>query len=265
MPTPTFNSSLTITHITTATAILEIDGINLLTDPFFSPAGTEYDVGIAVLKNSEGPALGLLDLPVIDAVLLSHEDHFDNLDELGRRLLDGRRVLTTVDGARKLAPRPGVQGLRPWETVALNLGGTEFKVTGTPCEHLPGGEVTGFLLTAAHFGQTNGLPNAIYFSGDTVYIEELARIRSKFHVSVALLNIGAATAPVSDPPLQITLDGKQAARLFRDIGADILVPMHYESWGHFTENGDQLRKAFEEEGIAESVCWLVPGVPKKVL
>ncbi len=54
------------------------------------------------------------------------------------------------------------------------------------------------------------------------------------------------------------------ARLFREIKADILVPMHYESWGHFTQNGKELAKVFEEEGIQDKVFWLTPGVSKKV-
>src|SRR5881394_4033242 len=109
MSPPSFKSNVNITHIGTATAIFEIDGVNLLTDPFFSPAGTEWDLGIAVLKNTDTPAMTLQDLPPIDAVLLSHEDHPDNLDELGRRLLDGRKVITSMDGAKKLRPRPGVR------------------------------------------------------------------------------------------------------------------------------------------------------------
>ncbi|SJL01372.1 probable Zn-dependent hydrolases of the beta-lactamase fold, putative [Armillaria ostoyae] len=260
-----FKCNLSIKHISTASAIFEIDGVNLLTDPFFSPAGTEWDAGVTVLKNSDTPALGLQDLPPIDAVLLSHEDHPDNLDELGRRLLDGRKVITTTDGARKLHPRPGVRGIRPWETVPLEAGGKRFQMTGTPCQHLPGGKCTGFIITAPEFGSTDGLPNVIYFSGDTVYFEELVEMRDKFHVVVAVLNLGAAKVPLPGGQLQITMDGKQAARLFREIRADILVPMHYESWGHFTQNGEELAKAFEEEGIQDKVCWLTPGVSKKVL
>ncbi|KAI9727391.1 MAG: hypothetical protein M1834_008462 [Cirrosporium novae-zelandiae] len=260
-----FKSTLNITHIGTATAILEVDGVNLLTDPFFSPAGTEWDVGITVLKNSDTPALGLQDLPPIDAVLLSHEDHQDNLDELGRQLLDGRHVLTTMDGAKKLAPRPGVRGLRPWETVTLAVGGKRFVVTATPCQHLPGGECTGFIITTDEFGiSPDGRPNAIYFSGDTVYMNELVQIRSKFHVVVAVLNLGAAKVLLPDGPLQVTMDGKQAARLFREIKADVLVPMHYESWGHFTQFGKELAQVFEEEGIKDKICWLTPGKPKKL-
>lgn len=259
-----FQGNLAITFVGTATAILEIDGAVLITDPFFSPPGTEWDRGDIVLKNDTTPALGLQDLPVIDAVLLSHEDHPDNLDELGRRLLDGRRVLTTMDGAKNLAPRPGVRGMTPWETTSLQLGGRTFQVTATPCLHVPGGECTGFIITAAWFGETDGLPNAIYFSGDTVYMEELVEMKSKFHISVALLNLGAAAVPVGDPPLQITMDGKQAAKLFREIGADVLVPMHYDGWGHFAEGGDQLAKAFASEGIEDKVCWLTPGASKKI-
>ncbi|KAK0455610.1 putative Zn-dependent hydrolases of the beta-lactamase protein [Desarmillaria tabescens] len=246
-----FKSSLNITHIGTVTAIFEIDGVNLLTDPFFSPAGTEWDVSVVVIKNSDTPALGLHDLPPIEGVFLSHEDHPDNLDELGRRLLDGRKVITTMDGTKQLHPRPGVRGIRPWETVLLEVGGK--------------GECTGFILTAPEFGSTDGLPNAIYFSGDTVYIEELAEMCNKFHIVVAVLNLGAAKAPLPDGPLQITMDGKQAARLFREIKADILVPMHYESWNHFTQFGKELAKVFEEEGIQDKVCWLTPGVSKKVI
>lgn len=260
-----FKSEVTITYVGTATSILEIDGITFLTDPYFSPEGTEWDVGIATLASHYTPALALQDLPPIDAVLLSHEDHPDNLDDLGRRLLDGRRVLTTVDGAEKLGPKPGVKGLKPWETTFLQIGGKKFEVTSTPCQHLPGGECAGFILTTADFGTTGGLPNAIYFSGDTTYMEELAAIRDKFHISLALLNMGAATVvlPGTEEPLLITMDGKQATRLFRDIGADMVIPMHYEGWDHFKEGKKQLTAVFEEEGITNHISWLEPGKPKR--
>jgi L-ascorbate metabolism protein UlaG (beta-lactamase superfamily) len=262
MATIGFKCSLNITFIGTATAILEIDGSNILTDPFFSPAGRIWDLGVAVLKVSKGPGLQLSQLPPIDAVLLSHEDHPDNLDDFGRNLLNGRRVFTTQDGAKNLAPRPGVVGMSPWETKPLVINGKRYEVTATPCVHMPGGECTGFVISAPEFGQTNGLPNAIWFSGDTVYIEELKEIGKKFHIGVAMLNIGAARGPGDFP---LTLDGKDASRIFKELGADILVPMHYESWGHFTENAEGLAKAFEESGIMNKVCWLELGEKKKVI
>ena len=278
MVSSSFNSTVIITHIGTATAIIEIDGVKLLTDPYFSPAGTQYDVGVTVLKVSDDPALSLADLPHIDGVLLSHENHDDNLDILGRRILDGRHVLTTQDGAKNLAPRPDIHGLDPWESVTLVLGGKEFTVTGTPCRHIPGQECTGFVVTSKSFGvSSDGLPNAIWFSGDTVYFDELKEIRNHWHVTAAILNLGYAHAPGeilqitqpgrdrADGPIQITMDGNEGARIFRELGADVLVPMHFDSWNHFKQHGKELKGVMEAEGLSDKVCWLAPGIPKRVL
>lgn len=63
---------------------------------------------------------------------------------------------------------------------------------------------------------TNGRPNAIYFSGDTIYVEEAARgLRENWDIVVALMNLGRAKVPLPDKALQITMDGTQAAKLFR--------------------------------------------------
>lgn len=257
--------SVNITFIGTATAVLEINGINFITDPFFSPAGTEWDVGAIVLKNTSPPALGLADLPAIDAVLLSHEDHPDNLDELGRQLLDGRRVFTTRDGADKLAPRPSVRGLAPWETVSFTIGAVQFELTATPCQHLPGGECIGFVLSGPDFGQANGKPNGIYFSGDTVYVEELATIKNRFNIQAALINLGAASVPIADPPLKITMDSADAVRLIRDLDADVATPMHCDGWGHFSEDGTQAATVLAAADVKERIRWLEPGKKTEVL
>lgn len=263
-----FKSSLSITHIGTATAVLHIDNINLLTDPFFSPAGAKWPITEDfALEVTEDPALRMDQLPPIDAVLLSHEDHPDNLDHLGRQLLDGRHVFTTVDGAKNLAPRPAVRGMKPWETTTVLLGGAEYTITATPCQHVPGNECVGFILTTERFGcHDDGRPNAIWFTGDTVKIDDFARIPEQFHIVVAIMNLGSAFGPSPDgKPLQITMDGKQAASLFHSLGAEHLVPMHYESWGHFTQMGNDLKSAFKEGGVEEKVRWLTPGESVTIL
>jgi L-ascorbate metabolism protein UlaG (beta-lactamase superfamily) len=55
------------------------------------------------------------------------------------------------------------------------------------------------------------------------------------------------------------MDGRQAARLLKDLKADVLVPMHYESWDHFKQGGNELAQEFKEEGVLEKVRWLNPG------
>ncbi|KAK6591633.1 zn-dependent hydrolases of the beta-lactamase [Botrytis cinerea] len=139
----------------------------------------------------------------------------------------------------------------------------------TPCKHWPGHECVGFVVHTESFGiSVDGKPNAIYFSGDTVYIEELAKIADKYHIAVAILNCGEATFENFDAKgqpsqtgssIQITMGGQQAAHLFRDIKADVLVPMHYDAWDHFKQKEEGLSAEFREEGIMSRVCWLQPG------
>jgi len=267
MPSSTFNSNINITHIGTATAIIEIEGVRFITDPVFGKSGNFGDA--VVLTQTQDPACGLADLPVIDAVLLSHEDHDDNLDTLGRQLLEGRHVLTTVDGAKNLAPRPAVQGLKPWQTVELVLQGKKFTITGTPCMHYEVGEVTGFIIELDSFGKhDDGRPNAIYVSGDTIYIPELKSIGEKWHIVASILNFGAAKFPFPSRGGEITMitfDGETGSQLHKDLGAEKIVPMHFDEWTHFTEFKDDLQKAFEKADVASQVVWLEKGKEVKVL
>lgn len=257
------DTNLTVTHIGTATVLLELDGLTILTDPYFSPQGTEW-VGRSGAKmiNSHEPALGLEDLPPLDMILLSHEDHKDNLDDIGRRLLDGRRVITTKDGAQNLRPRPGVLGMKPWQSLDLQAGGRQYTILATPCEHLPGGQCIGFVLTAPRFGTSNGKPNAIYFSGDTIHMQELAALKDRFSISVGLFCMGKATVPQADgKTLQITMDVDQATRLAEDIGTEVVIPIHFDGWSHFRESGSDFFDQVEQRDISNRFRILEPGIP----
>src|SRR3954471_2642093 len=85
------------------TALTEMAGARLLTDPTLDPAGTEYPTPAYTLRKTMDPALSAEALLPLDAVLLSHDHHFDNLDHAGCRLLArAGRVVTTRDGAARL-------------------------------------------------------------------------------------------------------------------------------------------------------------------
>ena len=58
---------ITVTHIGTATVLLEIGGFRLLTDPVFDPAPAQYRFGTVTLNSTVGPALTVDELPAIDA------------------------------------------------------------------------------------------------------------------------------------------------------------------------------------------------------
>src|SRR5262249_22494986 len=73
------------------------------TDPTFDPPGDAYGRPPATLTKTQGPALSPEAVGRIDAVLLSHDHHADNLDHAGRALLaQVGRVATTPAGAGRL-------------------------------------------------------------------------------------------------------------------------------------------------------------------
>ena len=97
-------STATFTHIGGPTTVLEVEGWRIVTDPTFDAPGRTYRFGWGTSsRKTAAPAIQASELGPIDAVLLTHDHHADNLDDAGRSLLPGAEtVLTTVPGARRL-------------------------------------------------------------------------------------------------------------------------------------------------------------------
>lgn len=105
-----------ITHVGGPTALISLGGLAFLTDPAFDQP-REYQLPGRVMKKLTGPAVQPADLGPIDAVLLSHDQHKDNLDDSGRALLPSiPLVLSTPAAASRL---DGVRGLETWESIEL--------------------------------------------------------------------------------------------------------------------------------------------------
>jgi L-ascorbate metabolism protein UlaG (beta-lactamase superfamily) len=122
-----------ITYIGGSTALIEIGQLRLLTDPTFDPAGSRYARGPVEAIKKTHPALTVSALGAVDAVLLSHDQHVDNLDPAGRAYLpQAKQVLTTLAGAQRLDG--GTRGVATWETVDLN-GADGLHVYGRPLQH----------------------------------------------------------------------------------------------------------------------------------
>lgn len=91
-----------ITHLGGPTALIEIGQLRLLTDPTFDPAGSRYANGPVEVIKKTGPALTVSELGAVDTVLLSHDQHVDNLDPVGRAFLpQAKQALTTLAGAQR--------------------------------------------------------------------------------------------------------------------------------------------------------------------
>ncbi|HET9449550.1 MAG TPA: MBL fold metallo-hydrolase [Aggregicoccus sp.] len=252
--------SLSLTLIGGPTVLIQVGELRFLTDPTFDPAGSMYEMGPVTAHKLTSPALSPDAVGHVDAVLLSHDEHADNLDTLGRALLPrAGRVLTTTSGARRLGGN--AMGLDAWESVELQSGSTRVRVTGVPARHGPEGsevflgQVTGFVLEWE--GQQDG---ALYVSGDTRFfpgIEELAR---RFRIGTAVLSVGDAHFDATGP-MRLTLDATEALQVVRTVGAHTVVPVHLEGWAHYKEAPEALRAAFRDAGMEPQLLLPVLGEP----
>lgn len=252
---------LQMTYIGGPTALLEIGGLRLLTDPTFDAAGAEFHAGAYALNKVEGPAVSVDAIGEIDAVLLSHDHHFDNLDGAGRAFLArAGRVLTTVAGAERLGGH--AEGLAPWQSTTLPLGdGRTLSITATPARHGPAhadrGPVVGFVLEIAGAGR-----EAIYVSGDTVWYEGVAEVARRYPVKVAVLFMGAAQVDAVGP-WHLTLTAEEAVEAARAFAGAAIVPLHFEGWRHFREHRQDIDRAFREAGLGDRLSWLPAGRPRE--
>jgi L-ascorbate metabolism protein UlaG (beta-lactamase superfamily) len=257
--------NLSITYIGGATALLEIEGLRFLTDPTFDPAGSEYTTPVYTLRKTMDPAIAADAIGRIDAVLLSHDHHFDNLDHAGRELLPSAgKVLTTVAGAERLGGN--AVGLANWHSVEIeSRNGRRLRITGTPARHGPPdgdrGPVTGFLITDATAATTT--PPAIYVSGDTVWYDGLVPVASSADVRVALLFLGAARVKEVGPA-HLTFAATEAVEAAKAFPNAVIVPLHYAGWRHFSEGRAEIQGAFDNAGIGERLRWPEPGRPTVV-
>jgi L-ascorbate metabolism protein UlaG (beta-lactamase superfamily) len=256
-----------VTHIGGPTVLIQLEGWRLLTDPTFDPPGRKYKFGWGTGSvKVAGPAIAASDLPPIDAVLLTHEHHDDNLDSAGRSLLPSAdAVVTTVSGSRRLGGN--VRGLEPWAATVLQAPGRpSIEVTATPCRHGPplsrplAGDVIGFALRWD--GQENGV---LWVSGDTVLYDGVRQVADRLQVNTALLHLGGVRFAVTGP-VRYTMTARDAVKLCRLVNPRTVIPIHYEGWKHFREGREAIERelAHAPEDLRRRIRWLPLGVEVEI-
>lgn len=249
-----------ITLIGGPTALIEAGGFRLLTDPTFDGPG-EYKLPHVTLTKVSRPALTADQIGPVDAVLLSHDQHADNFDHAGKAYaVQAPLLLTTVVGARRLGGP--AEGLAPWQSRDVTKpNGAKLRVMATPARHGPAGieplagDVVGFALSF-----NDGTPS-IYITGDTVWYYGVAEVAQRFPADVVLLFAGSAR---TRGPFNLTMNTNDAIETAQAFPNATIVPVHYEGWAHFTQNGDDLDRSFKTLGFGERLKLLEPGVPTTI-
>jgi len=249
------DGELRVTFINHATVLIQIDGLNLLTDPIWGDiAGPTPYLGSS---RHRPPGVRFTDLPHIDAVLISH-DHYDHLDMATLQSLEAAhhpRIVAGLGQAALLAQYglSRVTELDWWRWTPI--GG--LRIWGVPARHNcrrgacdgNGRLWLGFLLRS-RFGD-------VYFAGDTGYGPHFEKIADRFGAPrLALLPIAPGTPRELFAPIH--LDQRDAVRAARVLHAQVTIPIHFGTFAQGDEGDGEAEAKLGSELRA-------PGSPRFVI
>jgi L-ascorbate metabolism protein UlaG (beta-lactamase superfamily) len=233
--------------------VIDYGQTRLVSDPVFSPPGRQG--GLTKLTS---PALPPEQLGDVDAVLLSHDDHFDNFDQAARDWVAsaGMTVITGPAAAARLGAQARGLAWGAHTTLPRGDGHGDITVYAVEAVHGPldgetdpatgavNAQTTGFVLRA------DGLPT-VYVSGDNASIVPVIGIARAFpDIEVAVLHVGAARVATKLRDRPVSLTAERASDVALLLGVSTVVPAHYEGWDIYTQGLNELRHAFDDAGAA---------------
>ncbi len=206
-------------------------GVNILTDPTYN-----FSVGF-IAPRMQKPGIPFKQLPNIDVILISHND-YDHLSIRTLRRLRRRHQSTVIGplGDRKYVLRAGFsrgEEMNVWES----LEAEGLTIHCVPAKHKSSRSLfqRDKRLCCGYVVERHG--KSVFFAGDTGYGGHFTEIGERNHPEVALLPIGGYKP--AKWLSETHLDPQGTLRAFLDLGARILVPVH---WGTFKISDEPLRE-----------------------
>lgn len=253
---------LQVTWIGHSTFLIQVGGRNILTDPIWSDRASP--VQFAGPRRISPPGVAIEDLPLIHAVLISH-DHYDHLDTSTvsklRRMYPEARWFAPVGVGSWLRKR-GVADVVEQDWDESSEWG-ESTITCIPAQHFSGRSISGRDKTLWCGWIVRSSGNAVLFAGDTGLHPDFERLtRTYGPVSVAIIPIGAYDPRWFMRPVHMNPEDAVAAYIaIRNVNADnrcVLIPSH---WGTFLltdepadEPPERLREAWGRAQLPSENC-----------
>jgi len=205
-----------VTWIGHSSFLLQLNGINILTDPVYSNQ-------MGFTKRLSKPGLKITELPSIDLICISH-GHYDHLDfKTIRHFPKSTLFLVPIGLKQKFATRgyTNVIEMNWWDT--KNLFGLD--ITFVPAQHWT--KRTLFDTNKSHWGGFvyETPDDCLYYAGDSAYFSGFKEIGKRFEINIALLPIGAY-----EPEWFMKHDHmspEEAVKVFLELKAKLFIPMHY--------------------------------------
>jgi len=225
-----------------ATQRLSYGGLSWLLDPYLAPRFSRPSfTGASPNPLVELPCSPQEAVAGIDAVIVSHL-HSDHFDPLGRQLLPKAVPLFCQPWDREEIEREGFTNVRP---VEQSVRWREVTITRVPARHGSGevleemGRASGFIL------QKDGEPT-LYWVGDSVWCEEVARTITRFDPQVIVTHSSGA---VWGQGVLIVMDAAQTLEVCRAAARSTVIAVHMEALDHGTVSRRELRVAADAAGI----------------
>lgn len=222
-------SRTSITWVGHSAFLIQIDGVNILTDPVWAER-------MGMQKRLTRPGLPIDELPEIDAVLISH-GHYDHLDFAAIKRLKGKPLFYVPEGLGALFLRRGYKNVTEaswWE--AFHMKGVSL--TFVPAQHWT--RRTLWDTNTSHWGgwviQISSY--SIYFVGDTGYFRGFKEIGEKLDIDAVLMPIGAY-----EPEWFMNvshINPEDAVKAYQDLNAKgPFIPMHYGAYRLADDTGPE--------------------------
>ena len=240
-----------ITWIGHASFFLQFAGHSVIVDP-------NWAKWHGPVKRRRHPGLDLHDLPEVDLVLVTHA-HFDHLHKPSLRILQAREGIVVPQGSRSLVKRlgfPATYEMKVWDELRFD----NLEIIHTPSHHWG----ARFLHdTHRDYGgyivRTDG--KSVFHCGDSAYFEGFREIGQRYDIDIALMPIGAYDSPSGR---DVHMNPEEAVRAFVDLGAKLLIPMHYGTFPLGNEPHDEpvdrLLAEADRLGISDQILISEEGV-----
>jgi N-acyl-phosphatidylethanolamine-hydrolysing phospholipase D len=245
-------SRLTVTWVGHSSLLVQLGGLNILTDPMWSERASP--VQFAGPRRWVAPGVAFADLPPLDAVVQSH-NHYDHLDDRTVRRLAAAHPRASWVVPLGLASFVHARGGRTvveldwWREHTIE----SLRIAATPAQHFSSRGIgdrgdtlwCGFALAAGK--------RRVFFAGDTGFHPDFGVIGERCGpFDVALMPIGAY-----EPRWfmrYVHMNPEEAVEAFRALNARMMVPIH---WGTFKLTDE----AMDEPPVRARAAWRRAGLP----
>ena len=243
-----------IVSIGHSTVLIQLDGLNIITDPIFST----HILGFT--KRHIEPGIPFKKLPKINAIIISHE-HDDHFDKATLKKFDKNIPIVIPEGLKHDVMKLGfkdIRGLKWWEKT--EIGG--LRITAAPAKHF-----LSRIISCVIEGT-----KTVYFAGDAGLSDYFGGIGKKFNIDVAMLPMGAYRPFLSFVIPHFSKYSEKVHIIPKDISmvqewlkAKVVIPIHWDVFKisysvDFVEKpGKKMKEIISKQNLDSKIKILEPG------